>query len=153
MAGRPASPWPMSTGMAGWISISAVQGNGDDDSRRNLLFINQKDGTFKEQAAKYGIDDKGNSTQAVFFDYDNDGDLDLFLLNHSIKRMKNFDVRYMKNAHDSVAGDKLYRNDGNGHFTDVSAQAGIIGNPICFGLGVAVADFNGDVLARPVRDQ
>lgn len=129
----------------GWLDVYICRsGKGDEDSRRNLLFINQKNGTFKEMAAEYGIDDKGNSTQAVFFDYDNDGDLDLFILNHSIKRLKNFDVAYMKAAHDSVAGDKLYRNDGNGHFTDVSAQAGIIGNPICFGLGVAIADFNGD---------
>ena len=95
-------------------------------------------------AAQYGIDDKGNSTQAIFFDYDNDGDLDLFILNHSTKRLKNFDVAYMKTAYDSLAGDKLYRNDGNNHFTDVTKQTGIISNPICFGLGVAVADFNGD---------
>lgn len=129
----------------GWLDVYICRsGNGDPDSRSNLLFINQRNGTFKEMGAQYGIDDKGNSTQAVFFDYDNDGNLDLFLLNHSIKRMKNFDVKYMKSARDSVAGDKLYHNDGNGHFTDVSEQAGIIGNPICFGLGVAVADFNGD---------
>jgi enediyne biosynthesis protein E4 len=129
----------------GWLDIYICRsGNGDEDSRRNLLFINQKNGTFKEMAAQYGIDDPGNSTQAIFFDYDNDGDLDLFILNHSIKRLKNFDVAYMKSARDPMAGDKLYRNDGNGHFTDVSVQAGIIGNPICFGLGVAVADFNGD---------
>ncbi|MDP4148719.1 MAG: VCBS repeat-containing protein [Bacteroidota bacterium] len=129
----------------GWLDVYICRsGNGDDDSRRNLLFVNQKNGTFREAGARYGIDDKGNSTQAVFFDYDHDGDLDLFILNHSIKRLKNFDVAYMKAARDSVAGDKLYRNDGNGHFTDVSGQAGIIGNPICFGLGVAIADFNGD---------
>lgn len=129
----------------GWLDIYICRsGNGDDDSRRNLLFINQKNGTFKEEAAKYGVDDKGNSTQAVFFDFNGDGLLDLFILNHSTKRYKNFDVAYMKSAHDSLAGDKLYKNDGNGHFTDISNQAGIIGNPICFGLGVAVADFNGD---------
>ncbi len=145
-----ASGWKTGVTMAdvngdGWLDVYICRsGKGDEDSRRNLLFINQKNGTFKEEAAQYGIDDKGNSTQAIFFDYDNDGDLDLFILNHSIKRLKNFNVAYMKAARDSVAGDKLYRNDGNGHFTDVSAQAGIIGNPICFGLGVAVADFNGD---------
>ncbi len=128
----------------GWLDIYICRsGNGDDDSRRNLLFINQKDGTFKEMAAQYGIDEKGHSTQAVFFDYDNDGDLDLFILNHSIKRYRNFDVAYMKSARDSLAGDKLYRND-NGHYTDVSVEAGIKGNPINFGLGVAVADFNND---------
>ncbi len=129
----------------GWLDIYICRsGNGDEDSRRNLLFINQKDGTFKEMAAKYGVDHIGNATQAVFFDYNNDGYLDLFVLDHSIKRYKNFDVAYMKSAHDSLAGDKLYRNDGNDHFTEVTTQAGIISNPICFGLGVAVADFNGD---------
>lgn len=129
----------------GWLDIYICRsGNGDEDSRRNLLFINQKNGTFREEAASYGIDTKGHSTQAVFFDYDNDGYLDLFLLRHSIRRIKNFDVAYMKSAYDSLAGDKLFHNDGNGHFTDVSGKAGIIGNPICFGLGVAVADFNGD---------
>jgi hypothetical protein len=129
----------------GWLDIYICRsGNGDLEDRHNLLFINQHDGTFKEMAAQYGVNDKGNSTQAVFFDYNNDGYLDLFLLRHSIKRMKNFDVAYMKSAHDSLAGDKLYRNDGNNHFTDVTDQAGIISNPLCFGLGAVVADFNGD---------
>ena len=128
----------------GWLDIYICRsGNGDDESRKNLLFINQKNGTFIEMAGEYGIDEKGHSTQAVFFDYDNDGDLDLFILNHSIKRYRNFDVAYMKSARDSLAGDKLYRND-NGHYSDISASAGIKGNPINFGLGVAVADFNND---------
>lgn len=128
----------------GWLDVYICRsGKGDENNQHNLLFINQKNGTFKEMAADYGLDDKGQSTQAVFFDYDNDGDLDMFLLKHSIKRYRNFDVAFMKAARDSLAGDKLYRNDG-GHFTDISKQAGIIGNPICFGLGVAVADFNGD---------
>lgn len=129
----------------GWLDIYICRsGNDPEDSRRNLLFINQKNGTFKEEAKQYGIDDAGNSTQAVFFDYDNDGDLDLFLLNHSIKRLNNFNIAEMKATRDPSAGDKLYRNDGDGHFTDVSAKAGIIGNSICFGLGASVADFNGD---------
>ena len=128
----------------GWLDVYICRsGNGDDGERSNQLFINQQNGTFKEMAAKYGVDDKGQSTQAAFFDYDNDGDLDLFILNHSIKRYRNFDVAWMKSARDSLAGDKLFRNDG-GHFKNVSVAAGIIGNPICFGLGVAVADFNQD---------
>ena len=144
-----ASGWKTGVTMAdvnadGWLDIYICRsGNGEEADRRNLLFINQKDGTFKEMGAQYGVDDKGHSTQAVFFDYDNDGDLDLFVLNHSTKRYRNFDVAWMKSARDSLAGDKLFRND-KGHYTDVSADAGIIGNPICFGLGVAVADFNRD---------
>lgn len=128
----------------GWLDVYICRsGKGDEESRRNLLFINQKNGTFKEMAARYGIDDFGQSTQAAFFDYDRDGDLDLFLLNHSVKRYRNFDVAFMKAARDSLAGDKLFRNDG-GNFVNVSNTAGIIGNPICFGLGVAIADFNRD---------
>lgn len=128
----------------GWLDIYICRsGNGEEAERRNLLFINQQNGSFKEMGAQYGVDDKGHSTQAVFFDYDRDGDLDLFVLNHSTKRYRNFDVAWMKSARDSLAGDKLFRND-NGHYSDVSADAGIIGNPICFGLGVAVADFNRD---------
>ena len=128
----------------GWLDVYICRsGKGDEDSKRNLLFINQKNGKFKEMAAQYGLDDKGQSIQAAFFDYDNDGDLDMFLLNHSVKKYKKFDVAFMKTARDSLAGDKLYRND-NGKFTDVSQQAGIIGNPISFGLGIAVADFNAD---------
>jgi enediyne biosynthesis protein E4 len=128
----------------GWLDIYICRsGNGNVENRRNLLFINQHDGTFKEEAAQYGIDDQGNSTQAVFFDYDHDGKLDLFLARHSIKRLKNFDVSYMKTAHDSLGGDRLYHNEGD-HFTNVTDKAGIISNPICFGLGVAVADFDGD---------
>jgi len=144
-----ASGWKTGVTMAdvnadGWLDIYICRsGNGEEAERRNLLFINQQNGTFKEMGAQYGVDDPGHSTQAVFFDYDNDGDLDLFVLNHSTKRYRNFDVAWMKSARDSLAGDKLFRND-KGHFTDVSADAGIIGNPICFGLGVAVADFNRD---------
>jgi enediyne biosynthesis protein E4 len=128
----------------GWLDIYICRsGNGEDAERSNLLFINQKNGSFTEMGAQYGVDDKGHSTQAAFFDYDNDGDLDLFVLNHSTKRYRNFDVAWMKSARDPLAGDKLFRND-NGHYADVSADAGIIGNPICFGLGVAIADFNRD---------
>lgn len=128
----------------GWLDIYICRsGNGEEAERRNLLFINQQNGSFKEMGAQYGVDDMGHSTQAVFFDFDRDGDLDLFVLNHSTKRYRNFDVAWMKSARDSLAGDKLFRND-NGHYADVSADAGIIGNPICFGLGVAVADFNRD---------
>jgi hypothetical protein len=128
----------------GWLDIYICRsGNGEETDRTNLLFINQQNGTFKEMGAQYGVDDKGHSTMAVFFDYDNDGDLDLFVLNHSTKKYRNFDVQWMKSARDSLAGDKLFRND-NGHYSDVSTAAGIIGNPICYGLGVAVADFNRD---------
>jgi len=118
-------------------------GNGDSSSRRHQLFINQGNLTFKDEATHYGVDVTDNSTQAVFFDYDRDGDLDLFLLNHNPPAMHTFDAASSKNSHDSQHGDKLLRND-NGHFVDVTVQAGIKNNPIQFGLGVTVADFNRD---------
>jgi hypothetical protein len=129
----------------GWLDIYLCNAgiiNGDD--RANELYINQHNGTFKEQAQAYGLDDKGASTQAIFFDYDHDGDLDCFVLNNNPKSIDNFG--YRKNARltrDPVNGDRLYRND-NGHFTDVSAAAGIFSPDIAFGLGVTVGDLDND---------
>lgn len=114
-----------------------------DDVRRNQLFINQGDGKFSEQASQYGLDDPGYSTQAAFFDYDNDGDLDMFLLNHNVKKIDNMEFARHKDEVDALAGNKLFRND-NGHFVDVSKAAGIVQNPLTFGLGIAVADINKD---------
>lgn len=118
-------------------------GRGSDDARRNQLFINLGNGKFAERAKEFGLDDKSYSTQAAFFDYDNDGDLDMFLLNHSVKKVDNMELARYRNDVDSLSGDKLYRNDG-GHFTDVSAQAGLHRNPLTFGLGIAIADINKD---------
>lgn len=118
-------------------------GKGSPASRKNELYINKGNLQFTEMASKYGIDDMGCSTQGIFFDYDIDGDLDLYVLNHNIKAYKNIGLQHLKNDYDSLAADKLYRNDDN-HFTDVSRQAGISGNPISFGLGVAVSDINND---------
>ena len=114
------------------------------DNRQNELYINNGNGTFTEKAHEYGLDDKGLSTHAAFFDYDHDGDLDMYLLNNSFKAIGSFNLQQNeRNIRDSVGGDKLFRNDGN-HFTDVSAQAGIYGSVIGFGLGVTVGDVNND---------
>ncbi len=113
------------------------------DSRRNVLYVNNGDGTFTERAAEYGLDDPAYSTHAALFDYDRDGDLDVYLLNHSIRRLTRFYIDYMRSARDSLVGDKLYRNDG-GSFTDVSEAAGVIGNPLGFGLSAIVGDLNRD---------
>ena len=118
-------------------------GKVNDDLRRNELFINQGDLTFEEQAKKYGLDDKSYSTQAAFFDYDNDGDLDMFLLNHSVKKIDNMEFARYRNEVDELAGAKLYENKDN-HFTDVSKKAGLRQNPMTFGLGIAVSDINKD---------
>ncbi len=128
----------------GWLDVYVCRsGNVAPERRRNALYINNGDLTFSEQAARYGLDDVAYSNHATFFDYDLDGDLDMYLLNHSIRRFSRFVVEYMRAQRDSLAGDKLFRNDG-GVFTDVSEQAGIIGNPLGFGLSVVVSDIDGD---------
>jgi hypothetical protein len=120
-------------------------GDKDPEKRRNLLFINNGNNTFTEEAKKYGLDDDGYSTQAVFFDYDKDGDLDMFLINHSLKQYSTdiFESVYLRQDHDPDFACKLYRND-NGRFHDVSKEAGITSNLLTFGLGVAVSDVNND---------
>src|SRR6266566_4893547 len=115
--------------------------------RANTLYINEgvKDGIprFREMAAAYGIADTGYSTQAAFFDYDGDGDLDLFLIRNSPKAVASIAVRNQRMVRDPLGGHELYRND-HGRFVNVSAQAGIYGPEIGLGLGIAVADVNGD---------
>lgn len=99
---------------------------------------------YKDEAKEYGLDFSGFSTQAAFFDYDGDGDLDMFLLNHSVHQNGNFAPR--KNflgTYNELTGDRIYRND-NGHFTDVTKQTGINSSAIGYGLGICVADINLD---------
>lgn len=133
----------------GWADIYvSVSGNVAGEKRKNLLFINQHNLTFKEEAAEYGLADTSYSTQAVFFDYDKDGRLDMYLLNHTLKDNRPNDIRINKVDSNAVAGDRLYHNEGipagitHPVFKDVSKQAGIVedGN----GLGVVVSDVNGD---------
>jgi hypothetical protein len=118
-------------------------GKTDNATRSNQLFINKGNNKFKEEAKAYGLADPGYSTQAAFFDYDNDGDLDMFLLNHNIKKIDNMELARYKSETDELASNKLFQNN-NGHFTDVSKNAGIVQNPLTFGLGVAIADINND---------
>jgi len=114
------------------------------DNKQNELYINNGNMTFTEKAAEYGLDDRGLSTHAAFFDYDHDGDLDMFLLNNSFKAIGSFDLKMnQRNVRDSIGGHKFFRND-NGHFTDISEEAGIYGSVIGFGLGVTVGDVNND---------
>lgn len=100
---------------------------------------------YEDQAKEYGLDFSGFSTQAVFFDYDMDGDLDMYLLNHSIHQNGTFGPRKTLLATTNpLSGDRLYRNEGNGKFTDVTKQANINSTVIGYGLGVCVADINLD---------
>jgi hypothetical protein len=124
--------------------------NAGPDSK-NQLFINKGvniDGipTFKDEAAAYGLDDPAYSTQSVFFDYDRDGDLDLFLIDDNVKVLSNLDditIQQLKKTDDPLASSKLYRND-NGHFKEVTKQAGLSMSTLSYGLGGGVADINGD---------
>jgi hypothetical protein len=118
-------------------------GKGDPEKRRNKLFINNGNLTFTDMAAEFGLDDPGYTTHASFFDFDRDGDLDMFLLNHNVVVIREFEYAKAKETRHPFAGDKLFRND-NGHFVDISSAAGIKGNSLSFGLGIAVADINKD---------
>ena len=114
---------------------------------KNQLFINQGDLTFKEEADEYGLDFQGFSTQAAFFDYDMDGDLDMYLLNHSVHTSRSYGASTLRYDHDSLAGDRLYRSDeedGRRVFHDVARQAGIYSSQIGYGLGVNICDINND---------
>jgi enediyne biosynthesis protein E4 len=112
--------------------------------RHNELFINNGDLTFTEQAKDFGLAEVGLSQHAVFFDYDKDGDLDMYLLSNSGRSVGLNDLRLgQRELRDPDGGNKLFRNDGE-RFTDVSAEAGIYGSAIGYGLGVTVADLNLD---------
>ena len=126
-----------------------VCNSGSRDKRGNQLYINQgiKAGipTFIEKAQEYGLFDGGFSTHAAFFDYDRDGDLDMYLLNNSFTPMDRLGFENMRTTRDKLGGGKLFRNEGpNKPFTDVSAQAGIYGSLIGFGLGITIGDVNND---------
>ncbi len=115
---------------------------------KNKLYINQgsgKDGIpqFKEEAEKYDLDFSGMSTQSAFLDYDLDGDLDMFLMNHSVHPNSNYGIGDLRNRKDSISGDRLFRND-QGNFTDVSEESGIYSSKIGYGLGLAIGDLNND---------
>ncbi|MEO6314695.1 MAG: VCBS repeat-containing protein [Chitinophagaceae bacterium] len=158
-AGMEGRPGPWKTG----ISMADVNGDGLQDiyichsgklsgpKRLNELFINDGNDAsgiphFTEQAEKYGLADSAYSTQAVFFDYDRDGDLDMFLLNHSPKLLPILDEETTANilkTENAMTGVRLFRNTGN-HFTDVTTSAGLSSSALTYGLGAGVADLNGD---------
>ncbi|MFV8335388.1 VCBS repeat-containing protein [Flavobacterium sp. RSP29] len=128
-------------------------GNSLGDQQKNELFINNGNNTFTEKADEYNLADTGITTHAAFFDYDKDGDLDVYILNNSFIPVSSLNYSNKRDLRDKdwdVAeilkggGDKLMRND-NGKFVDVSEASGIYGSLIGFGLGVTVGDVNGDL--------
>ena len=156
VAGRKA-PWTTGVTMAdvngdNWLDIYVCySGNVRPENRTNELYINlgpDENGIphFEEQAESYGLAIPSTSTQSVFFDFDLDGDLDMFLLNHSPFPLPVLDevstAEYMKKEN-PINGSRLFRNDGNS-FTDITLNAGIVSSGLSYGLGVGVADFNND---------
>jgi enediyne biosynthesis protein E4 len=131
----------------GWLDIYICRsGLPNASDRSNLLYINNHDLTFTESASRVGLNDAGYSTQASFFDYDRDGDLDMFLINQSEpKYMRGFldFLQTRSQKADSTLSNKLFRND-NGHFSNVSNQAGIQSSVFTFSLGISTTDINQD---------
>lgn len=156
VAGRP-GPWK--TG----VTTADVNGDGKLDiyvcysgklrgeKRSNELFINEGNDAqgkprFSEQAAQYGLADTAYSTQGYFFDFDRDGDLDMFLLNHNPNNLPVLDAArtaVILQAEDPTAGVRLFQNDQN-HFTDITRKAGFHSSALTYGLGAGIADINGD---------
>nr|MCU0471723.1 CRTAC1 family protein [Arcicella sp.] len=138
-------------GNADWktgVTMADVNGDGFLDIYKglkgeNTLYINNQNSTFTEKAQEYGLDFAGFSTQAAFFDYDKDGDLDCFLLNHAVHTSRSYGNASTRTERDAQAGDYLFENV-EGKFQDVSAKAGIFQATMGYGLGVAVADVNND---------
>ena len=142
------------------ITIDDVNGDGHNDiyvcklgaprfpNVHNLLYINQGDGTFKEMAKDMGLDFSGYATQASFFDFDLDGDLDVYLLNHSTHSVRSYGSVEKRGISDAYAGDRLYENkiDTDGRFIDVTSQSGIYSSALGYGLSVVTSDLNHDGL-------
>jgi enediyne biosynthesis protein E4 len=116
--------------------------NTPPDQMKNLFFINNGNSTFTEKAASMGLDDNGYDIQAAFLDYDKDGDLDMYLLRNAFVSYNRNTARKKIMDGSAPSNDKLFRNDGNMHFTDVSKDAGILVEG--FGLGVTICDLNND---------
>jgi hypothetical protein len=141
----------------GWksgVTMADVNGDGHVDiyvsgvdyltmHGRNVLYINNGDGTFTDRTKEYGLEHSGYSTQSLFFDYDGDGDLDMYLLDHTVHTQKAIESRAQRGAKTTRTSDHLFRNDGN-HFTDVTAAAGIRDGIDGYGLGIVASDLNGD---------
>jgi hypothetical protein len=137
----------------GWLDMYVCNsGHMKNGNRRNKLYINDHHNSFTDSAKVYGLDVSAYTTQVSFFDYDLDGDLDCFMIDNSPMPINNLGYTNRRDLPDAQwpvadflkgGGDHLYRND-NGHFTEVTRQAGIHGSLISFGLGVSVGDINGD---------
>lgn len=141
----------------GWksgVTMADVSGDGHVDiyvsgvdyltmHGRNALYINDGRGTFTDRTKEYGLEHSGYSTQALFFDYDGDGDLDMYLLDHTVHTQKAIESKAQRGAKSTRTSDRLFRNEGN-RFTDVTERAGIRDGIDGYGLGIVASDLNSD---------
>jgi hypothetical protein len=129
----------------GWLDIYVCQvGNYKSFRGKNQLFINNRDGSFTDRAAEYGLDLSAFCTQAAFFDYDRDGDLDCFVLCHSVHSPESYKDTSISRQYDVMASDRLFRNEAGSNFTDITPQSGLRDGKSGYGLGLAIGDVNGD---------
>ncbi len=128
----------------GWLDIYVCYAGpfADSSRRANELYINNHDNTFTESAKQYGLADTGHSIQAAFFDYDRDGDLDVYLLTNITDETGPNVIRPKRLHGEMINTDRLYRNNGNGTFNNISKEAGILAEG--YGLGVSICDINKD---------
>ena len=146
-------PWKTGVSMVdingdGFLDIYVCRlGDWKGIAGKNELYINNGDVTFTESANSYGLDFQGFSTQAAFFDYDRDGDLDMYLLNHAVHTENSYGRASIRYIDSGPEGDRLYRNNsekGEVRFTPVTDEAGIFSSQIGYGLGIGIADVNND---------
>ncbi|HQV32503.1 MAG TPA: VCBS repeat-containing protein, partial [Calditrichia bacterium] len=141
--------WSTGTAMAdlngdGLLDIYVCRAHYLGKKGPNQLFINNGDGTFSEKAADLGLDFTGLSRQAAFLDYDRDGDLDIYLMNHSVHGKGTYgEITHIREKIDPEVGDQFFENR-DGQFVNVTEKTGIYSNVLGYGLGVGVSDFNGD---------
>ncbi|MEO0403875.1 MAG: CRTAC1 family protein, partial [Bacteroidota bacterium] len=130
----------------GWMDVyvcrsSWLMDKESSEARENKLFLNQQDGTFKEVAKEWGVNNQGYSTQASFLDFDHDGDLDMFLLNAPSNNLDQ-KVRYAQTGFPDFAKDLFFENVNGQSFNDITDKAGV--GAFSFGLGVIASDLNHD---------
>ena len=126
----------------GLIDIYVCIADKEAEKSENQLYINLGNNKFREEAMAYGLNDSGYSTQAAFFDYDNDGDLDMYLLTNGMEKFSHSNLRPIKRNSEGISTDRLYRNNGDNTFSDVSKEAGITIEG--YGLGIGILDVNND---------
>jgi len=130
-----------------YVSKLPMEGLFKNQSTHNLLYINNGDLTFTESSNDYGLDFLGFSTQSTFFDYDKDGDLDMYLMNHATHSVRSYGTTKKRKEKDSISGDRFYENlldEGKNEFIEVTEKSGILSSPLGYGLALTTTDINDD---------